>query len=297
MSSDQFIDLANSVGEFARALRGLLAAYDFPAEGSPAATEAEGEPHAGEWSAHPGRDLHVTIRLATWSCADHLAALSVVLRERRLIPPLYTLARGAAEAAAIACYLAERGISSLERVRRGMNCNLQALTEEINMLNRFTGPDAMAAAERHKAQIGKIEREGRRYELHFTRPNGYRPGYLGEKPPSAMKMIGMIASRVPEFGASSQQLLSSVAHSQLHGLTRFIVPTGEPGPAPGKFTAELTAGAHDIAVHLLVAPQCASTLAAQLGWFMGWKSDEVAAAVTPMLHAWGHIAGIPIGSR
>jgi len=292
--SDQFTDLANSVGEFARALRGLLAAYDFPADGSPAAMEAEDEPYAGEWGAHPGRDLHVTIRLATWSCADHLAALSVVLRERRLIPPLYTLARGAAEAAAIACYLAERGISPLERVRRNMNSNLQALTEEVNMLNRFTRHDAVAAVERHKAQIGKIEREGRRCELRFTRSKGYRAGYLGDEPPSAMKMIGMIASRVPEFGTSSQQLLSSVAHSQLHGLTRFIVPNGKPGPAPDKFTADLTASAPDIALHLLVAPQCASTLAAQLAWFMGWKSDEAAAAITSMLHAWGRVAGIPI---
>jgi hypothetical protein len=293
VSSDPFADLADSVGVFAFALRGLMAAHDFPAESSPAATEAAGEPHAGEWSPHPGRDLLFTIRLAAWSCADHLGALSVVLRERRLIAPLYTLARGAAEAAGIACYLAERGIDSLERVRRDMNCNLQALTEDINMLNRLTGPDAKAKAERHTAHIGEIEREGKRSGLRFHAPERYRAGYLGDKPPSAMTMISNIASRVPSFGAISQQLLSGVAHAKLHGLARFIVPVGSPGPDPGKVKVDLTASGHSLAIDLIVAPLCASTLVEQLRWFLGWETDELNASVVPMLHTWGRITGIP----
>ncbi len=49
-----------------------------------------------------------------------------MLRARRSNASLYTLARGAAEAAVVACYLSEVGISPLERVRRNMNSNLDA---------------------------------------------------------------------------------------------------------------------------------------------------------------------------
>ena len=56
-----------------------------------------------------------------------------MLRTRRGVASLYTLARGAAEAAVVACYLSEVRISPLERVRRNMNCNLDALCQDLNM--------------------------------------------------------------------------------------------------------------------------------------------------------------------
>ena len=61
-------------------------------------------------------------------------------RSRRGVASLYTLARGAAEAAVIACYLSEVGVSSQERVRRNMNCNLDALCQDLNMIRRFSDP-------------------------------------------------------------------------------------------------------------------------------------------------------------
>jgi hypothetical protein len=48
VSSDPFADLADSLSRFASAFREVLKGNQWPTPGSPAATEAEGEPFAGE---------------------------------------------------------------------------------------------------------------------------------------------------------------------------------------------------------------------------------------------------------
>jgi hypothetical protein len=293
MSSDPFADLASSLEAFAWALRDVLVVNDYPAQGSPAAREGEGEPYAGEWSAHPARDLNASVLLATWSCADHLAALSVVLRARKLITPLYTIARGAAESAAVACYLTQTDIDPLERVRRNMNYNLQALTEDLNMLRRFTSPDAVARIRRHEEQLAKIAREGQLKSFAFTKPKRYNAGYLGDKPPSAMDTISKIASQSPVIGAASQQLLSGVAHAQLHGLSRFLMTIGPEPDDPSKVTVTLNVAAPELAMNLLVAPLCALTLVEHIRWFLGWDVDDARAMGKRLLYTWVRIAGIP----
>jgi hypothetical protein len=114
-----------------------------------------------------------------WSCADHLTVTGGVLAERQAVASLYTLTRGAAEAAAIACYLSEPGIEPLERVRRLMNHNLLALHEDLNMLGRFTGQDAAGKAARHRRQETAIAHTGRQFGLTFTSPKkGFTPSWL-----------------------------------------------------------------------------------------------------------------------
>jgi hypothetical protein len=123
-----------------------------PAAGSPADTEAGGELFAGEWGLHPARDVVATLLMECWSCADHLKVAGTVLAGDLGIASLYTLTRGAAEAAVTARYLSDPEIDPLERVRRLMNHNLSALREDLNMLGRLPGEDAAAQAARHHAQ-------------------------------------------------------------------------------------------------------------------------------------------------
>src|SRR5260370_15410930 len=119
-----------------------------------------------------------------------------------------------------------------------MNHNLGALHEDLNMLGRFSGEDAASKAARHRAQETAIARAGHQHGLAFTRPKkGYSPCFLGDKPPSAMTLIDQCASRTSGVGATYQQLLSSVAHDQLHGLSRFLMRAPTP-TEPGKVTVQ-----------------------------------------------------------
>ena len=131
MSSDAFADLGRSLSQFAEGLRRLVDVNQRPTAGSPADKEADGEPYAGDWGLHPSGAVFATVLPTTWSCTDHLSVAGTVLEHHQGISSLYTLTRGAAESAAIACYLTEPGIGSLERVRRNLNYDLQAMHEDL----------------------------------------------------------------------------------------------------------------------------------------------------------------------
>jgi hypothetical protein len=169
-----------------------------------------------------------------------------------------------------------------------MNHNLVALHEDMNMLGRLRDQDAPGRAARHRTQETKIARAGQHFGLTFTRPKkGYSACYLGDRPPSAMTLIDRCASRTSGVGVTYQQLLSSIAHGQLHGLSRFLMRA--PAPAePGKIIVQMNLSDRDASLHLLAGPLCA-----RLRWFFGWNTDAVDPAVTTMLDTWGRIGGVP----
>jgi hypothetical protein len=85
-----------------------------------------------------------------------------------------------------------------------------------------------------------------------------------------MTMIDQCASRTSGVGATYQQLLSSVAHGQLHGLSRFVMRAPTPAE-PDKVIVQMNLAAHDAALHLLVGPLCAAALVEHPRWFFGWN--------------------------
>jgi hypothetical protein len=287
--------MAHSLGGFGRALRKLLDARKRPAPGSPADKEASGEELAGQWGDHPSRDVFATVLLTSWSCADHLAGSAALIGDRRVLASPYTLVRAAAESAALACYLSAPTIDALERVRRNMNCRLDGFCEELNMMRSFTVPQAQAQIAHCEGQIAAIRRGAHHHGFEFHRQDRWHhPAYIGEKPPSAMKLIDLCASRTPGLGATYQRLLSGVAHAKVHMLSRFLMGAKIPDPArPGNMLTPVNTSAGVIAQQLLVGPLCASTLVEHLRWFAGWDTDELDPLVTQMLHTWGRIARVP----
>jgi hypothetical protein len=294
MSSDPFADLGRRLDDFAQALRDLLNSNQLPAPGSIADKEADGEPYAGEWGEYPSRDVFATMVLTSWSCADHLAGMATLLQTKRCIPSLYTLARGAAEAAVIACYLSEVGIDPLERVRRNMNCNLDALCEDLNILRRFTSPEAPLKAAEHEAKIKAIEHTAKQHDWTFKKQDSYRPAYIGEKPESATTLIGKCALQIPNIGIISYKMFCGVAHAKLHGLSRFLMHNGTSLPGQtGRISVELNITAGELAQQLFAAIACASTLVNHLRYYLGWDTEKIDDAATKMMGTWGRVAGIP----
>ena len=78
MSSDPIADLGRTLGQFAGDLAELFRANDQPRPGTPAGSEADGEPFAGGWWAQPARELMATIALASASCGDYLTVTCAV---------------------------------------------------------------------------------------------------------------------------------------------------------------------------------------------------------------------------
>jgi hypothetical protein len=91
MSSDPFADLAGSTEAFATEFRAFMTRSPRPAPRSPADSEAQGEPFAGDWADRPSSDIFATAYLAAFSCTDHLLGLADVLRSRNALFSAYTL--------------------------------------------------------------------------------------------------------------------------------------------------------------------------------------------------------------
>jgi hypothetical protein len=294
VSSDPFTDLARTLGTFAEGLRTLLDANKAPSPGSPVDKEAAQETFAGEWGDHPSRDSFAPVLLTSFSCADHLAAAAEAIRTRHIIASPFTLIRSAAEAAGTACYVSERGIDPLERIRRSMNWRLDGLCQDIVMVRDFGIPGAAVKVAHLNSRIEAISRAGQSHGLTFKKAAKYTSAHLGDATPAAMTLIDQCASRTPGLGVTYQRLLSSVAHAKAHGIMRFLVRgTLIESDQPGQVLAPLNISAQDLARHLLIGPLCASTVVEHLGWFAGWDTDDICSLVIRMLHTWGRIAGVP----
>jgi hypothetical protein len=292
VSSDPFVDLLDSLAGFASAFREVLKGNHWPAPGSPAAAEAEGEPFAGEWGAHPSRDVLATVLLAAASAADHLAAASSVLRGRNAVFAPYTITRAAAEAAAMAVYLTDPDIDGRERVRRNMNYRLDAFCEQIRLVGAFQDDDAARMADRDRQRLGDFERAAQSHGFRFRRMDGPRQSaHLDGRLPSAMALVDLAVDKnVPGVGVAYQRHLSSVAHAKLHGLTRFLTPLA--GTPPEAARTSINASAAKIALELLAGPVCAANMVGGLGWFTGWDMGPVDNPMTVMLETWGRIGGV-----
>jgi len=104
-----------------------------------------------------------------------------------------------------------------------MNYHLDALYEQISLLSPFSIPEAAPKVAHSQDKIAAIGRAATQHGFRFHKMDGWRPAYLGDRLPKAMALVDACASQTPGFGATSQRLLSSVAHAKLHGLSRFLM--------------------------------------------------------------------------
>jgi hypothetical protein len=138
-----------------------------PTPGSPADSEAQGEPFAGDWADRPSSDIFATAYLAASSCTDHLLGLADVLRSRNALFSAYTLTRGAVEAAALGCYLTDSDIDGRERVRRTMNYKLDALCERTWLFQDMQGEYATGKLDKTRQRISDFARGARQHGFDF----------------------------------------------------------------------------------------------------------------------------------
>jgi hypothetical protein len=297
VSSDPFADLARSLQKVHLAFWDLLRRDTHPAPGSPAVTEAEGEPYAGEWSQHPSMDVLGLALQAAVSAINHLGALGAVIEARSGPEPPYTVARATAEHAAAACYLTDPAIDRRERLRRGINRRLDGLCEQISLLGGLKHPQARAQAKLQadytRGRIAAISRTAKEHGFPFHGMDGPgRPAYIGERPLSPMLLIDNCTPQEPGVGATYQRLLSAVAHAKPHGLARLLMPV-PPSADPGERFTQINVTSDRLALELLAGPLCATKMLEQLFWFAGWDTREITGPVNLMLHTWDRVANIP----
>jgi hypothetical protein len=271
MSSDPFADLAGGTEAFATEFREFMTRNPQPAPGSPADSEAQGEPFGGDWAERPSSDIFAMAYLAASSCTDHLLGLVDVLRCRNALFSAYTLTRGAVETAALGCYLTDRDIDGRERVRRTMNYRLDALCERTWLFRDMRGEYAAEKLDETRQRISDFARSARQHGFDFHDMNGKgRAAHVGPAQPAAMTLISLAVDRdMPELGRMYQRLLSATAHSAIHGLARMLTPLSPNEGRPGEALAAVNIDPRKLAVS---SP-----------WPAGWLAVGAAGASAGML--------------
>jgi hypothetical protein len=298
MSSDPFADLAGSTEAFATEFREFMTRNPRPAPGSPADSEAHGEPFAGDWADRPSSDIFATAYLAASSCTDHLLGLVDVLRCRNALFSAYTLTRGAVEAAALGCYLTDPDIAGRERVRRTMNYRLDALCERTWLFQDMQGEYAAGKLDETRQRISDFARSATQHGFDFHNMNGKgRAAHVGPSHPAAMTLISLAVDKdMPELGRMYQRLLSATAHSAVHGLARMLTPLSPNEGRPGEALAAVNIEPRRLAVELVVGPLAAHGLARGVEWFTGCDMSSLHGPANQMLLTWSRVGRISVPS-
>jgi hypothetical protein len=296
MSSDPFADLASSTEAFATEFREFMTRNPRPAPGSPADSEAQGEPFAGDWADRPSSDIFATAYLAATSCTDHLLGLADVLRSRNALFSAYTLTRGAVEAAALGCYLTDPDIDGKERVRRTMNYRLDALCERTWLFTDMQGEYAAGKLDETRQRISDFARSAAQHGFDFHNMNGKgRAAHVGPAQPAAMTLISLAVDKdMPELGRMYQRLLSATAHSAVHGLARMLAPLSLNEGRPGEALAAVNIDPRRLAVELVVGPMTAHSLARGVEWFTGCDMSILHSPANQMLMTWSRVGRISV---
>jgi hypothetical protein len=294
MSSDPVADLANSTAAFAQQFRDVLGRNPRPGPGSPADTEAVGEPYAGDWGDYPSRDIFATTYLTATSCTDHLLGLADVLRARNAVFAAYTLARGAVEAAAIGCYLTDADIDGRERLRRTINYRLQGMCERVRLFQDLRSDEAAEKLDESKRRIADFARSASQHEFTFHGMNGKgRSAYLDKPQPPAMGLISRAVDKnMPTLGRTYQRLLSATAHSAVHGLARMLAPVAANEGRPGEVLAAINRDPRSLATELVVGPLTAFNLASGVEWFCRCDMTGLHGPANRMLMTWSRVGQI-----
>jgi hypothetical protein len=307
MSSNPWRDLAASLTRFCEALDDAPDVGGF-APGSPAAVECAQEPLADKWGERPARDANLSALLLVQAAVDHLRALATVLTTQGIIYAPATLARGAVEAAAQAFYLLDPHIDARERVRRHMN-NLLASLHEVRWLilgfeNAADDADAAAAARPSPHEVAAEKTDRIQRILESAERHGFivrrkddrmRPPYLEPQPPKALSLVETAVSAAdPQLGATYWRLMSSVAHSQPHGLTPFLARVNLPvDPVYGDAVGQVQASAQETALRLFGTPLAAASLVERLFPHMGWDLRTMQLPTVTVLRVWARVANVP----
>jgi hypothetical protein len=291
MPSDATADLVRSTAEFTREFRETLTRNPRPLPGSPALTEAEGEPFAGDWGEHPGSDIFAATYLLAASCTDHLLGLADVLASRNAIYSAYTVTRAAVEAAALGCYLAEPDIGARERLRRTANYRLHGFSERVRLFEDLEGDYAAVKLAESQQRMGDFARSARHYNFTFRAMNDRgRPACVDGPQPSAMSLISlMLSDDKPQLGRLFQRLLSATAHSSIHGLARMLSPLAPNEGRPGEVLAAINGDARTLATELIAGPLAGHILAGRLEWFAGCDMTSLREPANQMLQVWAGV--------
>lgn len=224
--------------------------------------------------------------------ADHLLGLAACIVAEDVVLASFSLLRPIVTAAGTTYHLLDPEISLRERLRRGVNLELDSVREQLNSIDRQSSAEMWQrtadARDRYLTwggdhgfgQDAKKERYGEKRSW-LTEETSLRP------PPSDMKLADDVLSAMGDggLGRTAYRFASSFVHAQGHALTLFR-------PAPDQFDPQtpdevpLGLSFSDLVTWLTVAVVAVHLASARSGRYFGWDLRLWTETTPPILARW-----------
>lgn len=233
----EWLTLANKLEDVAACVRDYVLLPSAPWPDSPRAREvAQENDFAALPFAHPMAEVQTAALHALSSSADHLTAFAAITRTPQTVFALLTVLRTQLVGASLASYLSDPAVDVRERVRRVMNSELQARTEQMRLL--VGGGSVLRHSEFERLNSSRHQITDAARVLGYlvgspprvnTRgwPNDCWIGGKGDEPPGDAELVSLVmdgaqASPGQSLGRTTYRYLCATAHVQRHGLLGFI---------------------------------------------------------------------------
>jgi hypothetical protein len=196
---------------------------------------------------------------------DHLQAMSILADAPGTVMTSFSLVRPVLSSTARVTYLLDPAASAQERLRRGMNLQLESYTEQRNLSTGGLNAESERATAHFAERIRQILQGAREHHLRFSQPKqrSDRPPsvpWLGTPQPREMQLVRQVLSELEDVhgvGAMVYRLASASVHGQPHAmsmLTRRMLREDAPEVVLAEFglplrTFVLVCSAPVLAVH------------------------------------------------
>lgn len=293
---DVFRELAADVRSIARLLNDYLrVGADLDEDDSPASMELADEVrYADDQIKDPVRHVILRAHHSLIAVADHLLGLAACIEAEDVALASMSLLRPIVTAAGMAFFLFDNEIDLRERLRRGLNFELESMREQLNGLDGATEtPPGQRIAQRRYRYLVWAQHHGYGKQMRKER-YGQRKYWLTDaeqtgQPPSDMKLAELVLASVGdgELGHSVYRFTSAFIHTQAHAFTMFLPADMQHDPqTPG--AVPLGVSVPDLTTWLMVAIMAVHLAVGRAGWFFGWDMTEWA-TIRRTLSTWSDL--------
>jgi len=235
------------------------------------------------------------ILISMVAAMDHILGIAACVSSERVVFATMSLMRPAVVAAGAANYLLDPTIDTRERLRRGWNFELAAMSEQLSAIDQNTTPNGwtrlsadqdryLAWAQAHGYQL--VSKKARYKGTVWSLSDGDRTGGA----PSEIQLAESVLTALgPRFGRTVYRFTSAFVHAQPHAATLlteapnaydpqtpYATPLGESSAAIATWVSVITMAAHAVATNAAA--------------YFDWDLDEWITVVDPIMDRWASLA-------
>jgi hypothetical protein len=290
---DEFHRLSQQIRSVAWLLNEYLRDSEPDAPGSPAASDHSLEvKFADDQFYEPVRHVAYRGHHLLIAAVDHMLGMAACIDAEDVVFAAVSLVRPIVTAAGMSYHIFEPGVSVRERLRRGLNMELESIREQLNSFDKRSEPGAWEeiAIVRHRYLVwGRAHGYEKRRKKERNGEDRYwlADGDQANPAPSDMKLVKDVLADVGdgELGHAVYRFASSFLHGQSHAFSFFLRAAMQSDPQVPN-VVPLGVSLQDLTVWVLAAGLAVYAATVRCGEYFAWDLEKWETVVHSIFANW-----------